>query len=206
MAMVRRLYRCSDCGFQFEEWQDKKDALLIDCPQRCTNTVAPDIERESEEDAVRLKDMLDSGVPPARSTNRSIALKQAEKAMESMGYTDFGDGGRPGDRAAKTPVPPQTSEIEAMTRQAVEAKAITQQEASQFAEGAKTFWQGGKQAPANAPRPPKLQQHINAAAPSAAVARSQGVDPMKLLHDGEKKSGGIKYDVVATDRAVRAKA
>lgn len=201
---TKRKYRCSDCGFQFEYTHvEKSEPLLTDCPNIdcASNAVAHDVEAERLEGEERIRRMVDSGIPPAMSTNKSVALKHAERAMESMGLTNANDGGRPGDRAAPTPTPPGTAEIEAMTRQAVEAKAITQQEATQFAEGARTFWQGGKQAPPGAARPPKLQQHINQAAPSAAVARQQGVDPIKLLHDGEKRTGGIKYDVVARAKA-----
>lgn len=140
--------------------------------------------------------MVDSGIPPGNPGIRSRAMDMAQRAMEEMGHTDANDSGRAGDRAAKTPAPPATAEIEAMTRQAVEAKALTEQDASKFAAGARTFWQGAKGS-SGGERPAKLQQHINASATGANIARNMGADPIKLLHDGEKKAGGMKLDVIA---------
>lgn len=200
---VRRKYRCGDCGFQFEHLHaDKREPMLSDCPECVAmQTVSHDVEAERMAGEAKIIAMVESGIPPAVRSNKTRAIAIAERAMEDMGHTNFNDSGKQGDVAAKAPAPMQTREIEQITREAVEAKAITEQDANAFSEGARNFWQGGQKPAADAPRPPKLQQHINAAPTSAAMARQAGVDPIKLLHDGEKKTGGIKYDVVARAKA-----
>lgn len=201
---VKRKYRCTDCGFQFDYTHvDKREALLTDCPNvDCvSNRVQHDVEAERAEGEARIARMVESGIPPGVRGNHSRAMDIAQANMESMGFTDVAGTGHAGDIAAPTPKPMHTAEIEQMTRQAVEAKAITQQDAQNFADGARSFWQGPKNASKGDPRPAKLQQYINAAPVAAAHARQMGADPIKMLHDGEKKAGGMKYDVVARARA-----
>lgn len=209
---TKRKYRCSDCGLQFEYTHiDKHEPLLQDCPNLAcaSNAVAHDIEAERAEGEERIRRMVESGIPPGVSTNKSIALKHAEKAMESMGMTDFNDSGRVGERAAKAPTPPQTSEAEAMTREMVQAGFLhNEQQAEAFKKGASTFWTHNDPAQKSKlaevarvnPLAAAVQRAPMVAPGAAAIARQMDRDPIKLLHDGEKKSGGLRHEVVAAVR------
>lgn len=194
MSFVKRLYRCTDCGFQFHNHDRRGDAPLTDCPECTAASARHDVEREHAEGEQRIARMLESGRPPAvGGTPIARAGKVAEAMMSEMGMSDMNDGGRAGDRAAKAPPPMQTAEIHEMTRAMVEAKQVTEAEASTFADGARSFWQAGSQQTA-----PKLQQHINAASGGAAAARREGVDPIQLFHDaGQQGAMNLNHDVVA---------
>lgn len=184
MPQVKRLLRCTDCGFQFHVFQDKGDLAPSDCPECVTaGTVAKDEAREFAEGEERIARMVESGIPPAMPTAKSKAMKVAEDMMADFGMTNMNDSGRAGDIAAKAPTPPQTAEVEQMTRAMAEAGQFKNDgEAEQFKNAAKSFWQPG-QAQA---QPEALKKHVARAPMAAAQARADGVDPVSLFHKAGK--------------------
>lgn len=186
--MIKRLYKCDNpaCGHEFHAYQDKGDPLLTDCPACAVANASHDIDRETAIGEARLQRMLDSGVPPGKRTVRTEALKTVEKMVDDMGMTNMSDSGKAGDIAAKAPTPPHAREIQEMTHAMVEAKQMSDQEATHFAKGAETFWQGSKTA-----TPARLQKHISAAPAASAAARREGIDPIEIFHKAGK-SGHLK--------------
>lgn len=199
MSQVRRLLKCDDCGFQFVLWADKRDPLPTECPNDACITGNPEVddERALREGEARIAKMLEEGKAPAiGGTPIARAGKEAEKMMTEMGMSNMADSGRQGEAAAMAPSAPHAREIQEMTHAMVEAKQMSEQEASTFAEGAKTFWQGD-----NDKQPDRLKKHINVAPAAAAVARREGVDPISLMHEAGK-SGALrrKPQIVASVR------
>lgn len=196
--MVRRTYKCGDCGNVFKVTQDAREALLADCPT-CTAAAAHDPVAEFEEGEARIQKMADERRAPGVRSNVSRAVDLAHNMMETdYGMTDANDTGRQGDAAFKAPAPIQSREAQAITRQMVEAKAITEAEAEPFVEQTKGFWQHQQGAmPANV-----AAQVMQAGAAGAAEARSAGVDPIALMHQAGKQ--GLlkdKLSVVASSPA-----
>lgn len=184
MPQVKLLLRCDECGFQFHHYQDKRDPAPVDCPECvAAGTVGKDEERERIEGEERIARMVESGIPPAMPTAKSKAMKVAEEMMTDFGMTNMNDSGRAGDIAAKAPTPPQTAEVEQMTRAMAEAGQFKNDaEADQFKKAAKSFWQPGH---AQA-QPEALKKHVERAPMAAAQARADGVDPVSLFHKAGK--------------------
>lgn len=219
--MIRRLYRCDDCGFQFQEYQDKSDPLLVDCPACAGAKAIQDHARETEENEARMRGILENQTPPAIKTtmtrHRDHALKTAEAMMIESGATDMHSSGRQGDIAAKAPAPVQSAEAEAMTRELVNANAVNESQANEFNAAAKNlfqpgqngFWQGGPKLAQSGPKmitprggAPAVDPMAVAmprAAANAKQARSEGVDPIALLHKN-KQDNRIRMQVEAKVR------
>lgn len=183
--MLRRLYKCADCGVQFHEFVDNKSTpLRVDCPE-CTKPAPLDVAGEKAEGEERIRVMLESGKPPGVRTNVSRAVEIAQRmAEDDYGMTNLRDNLKPGDIAAMPPPPIQSAEAQAIVREFVQAGAPPEM-GKELQEQAKNFWQ---------PNPAALAT----AAPGAAAARADGVDPVGLLHAAGKK-GILKptYDVVS---------
>jgi hypothetical protein len=113
--------------------------------------------------------------------------------MEDLGYSDMADNMREGDVAAKGPAPIQTAEAEAMVRQVGDAApAMTEQQKTM----AKAYWQNpGAQAK-------QVQALTTIARAQAGATAAAGQDPVGLLHEGAKKSGGMRLDVVSRSKGV----
>lgn len=194
MGYVRRVLKCDECGHQFELRQDSRDEIPAECPICAESAVAFDHMREKEEGEARILKMVDERRAPGRFTHKHQAMKIAESMMTDYGMTDFADGGRQGDRAAKAPSAPHSAEIQAMTREMVEARIIAEgEQAEAFAKGASTFWQAGEsnaglaEAAKTNPMAAAIHKAPMVAPAAAAQARSEGVDPVSLFHKAGKE-------------------
>lgn len=182
----------------------KGDPLPEGCPECGDGAPEHDIEREHAEGEARIAKMVEEGRAPAiGGTPIAKAGKMAEKIMSESGMTDMNDSGRRGDRAAKPPSPMQSREIQEITREMVEMKAVSPAAADQFAQGAQSFWQtpnkkGAKKiiTPNGMPSitPGNAAQAMQAGAMGAREARAAGVDPIELLHKSPDRR--MRLDVV----------
>lgn len=168
-AGVRRTYKCNDCFLEWTERHDSADSPVADCPVCALK--AEQVRR-----------------PVAVTTNKSRAIDYTQRMVEEdYGLTNFADNQRVGDNAIIGPSPMQTAEREAMTRAMVEAglPAELTQDQQQMAKG---FWGSGTPAPTGNPVVDQvLQAAVQSAPAGAAIARSEGVDPVGLIHEASSK-------------------
>jgi len=207
MGQVRRLLRCDSCGFQFELRQMKGDPLPESCPDCGVGEPEHDAEREFIEGEERIARMVEEGRAPAiGGTPIAKAAKIAEDMMRESGMSDWNDSGKAGERAAKGPSPMHTAEIEQITREMVQAKVVSESQASEFAQGAQNFWQTAPVKEAKSRKKiitpngmpvgaPSAAQTLALGAAGAAEARQAGVDPIALLHKSPDR--GMKLNVMA---------
>lgn len=174
-ATIKKTYRCDDCDCTFRrEFASEAEVVTPDCPN-CA---------------------VEAGwVPPlvGLKTNASRAVDYAYQTMEeTYGFTDMKDNLREGDIAAPAPPPVQTSEAEMLTMAVKQAMPeLTEKQA----EGVKNFWQQGVSREME-------EAAVNAARPASQLARADGSDPIKMLHEGEKATGGrMRLEVVGAAKA-----
>lgn len=168
---VVRTYAC-DCGHQWTEYHSSSDDAYPDCP----------ICAASEP----------KWVPqPLRITgDKSRAIDYAQQvAEEDYGLSNMKDNTRAGEAAAMGPAAETTAERESRAQREAEAArevgARMTSASPEVQQAVKQFWGGA--AGAN----PAARINIQAAgAQGAALARSEGRDPMAMLHKG-LKSGSI---------------
>lgn len=178
MAITRR-YLCDDCEWEWTVLHFSRDEPIPDCP-RC--------EAADEVKAIPGSFSIKTNASRAGDT----AYRMAE---ETYGITDANDNLREGDTFAKAPRPVQTAEAEAMVE---EIRSLAPTLSPQQAEQAKNFWMRGM-APDTAAQ--AQQQVMAQAAPAAQVARLDSSDPMKMLHEGEKATGGrMNLEVVGRSK------
>ncbi len=195
----KRTYRCGDCGIEFNEWVDSKDApLKVDCPE-CNAAAPHDPVAERRADAERMATILATGQPPSKGgSTMAKAVNFTQAMLEESGHTDF-NSARAGEAAFKPDSPMQTAERDAITQQIVNAggaPSLTPDQASMV----KGFWQpgAGRSAAAGA----VMEQSKG----GAAQARAMGVDPMAIVHAAGKKGMlGPKYDIVGREKMPAAK-
>jgi DNA-directed RNA polymerase subunit RPC12/RpoP len=172
-------YACDDCNVEFKGWRES-EGPYPDCPHCGTKggwaPQAPNII------GVKAKAI-------------DIAQKVAE---ETFGLTDMNDNNRPGDIVVKSPSPIQTAESEAITREYMAMTNAPPEIAPHLQGYVKSFF--GAAEAGNMPSANPMAQ-IQGAAPAAAEARSQGVDPIGLLHKSKTmaRSGINNLTVVAKD-------
>lgn len=159
---ITRKYLCDECGWEFTVLHWDRDDPVPACPA-CSSSA--------------------KNIPGsfAIKTNASRAGDMAYRmAEESYGITDANDNLKEGDSFMKAPAPVQTAEAEQLTRAMKEAMPeLTDQQAK----GVNDFWVKGMA--------PEQSQAMDAQAQQgAALARAGGDDPMALLHQGQKETGG----------------
>lgn len=215
--MIKRHYRCDICEYKWIALVDKRDPHPNACANPACASLEPvrhDVETERAEGEARILAMAEEGRAPGVRTNVSRAVDYTHKmAEEQYGLTDMNDDGRPGTSAFKDAPPPTTAavndEIQQMmdvVRQSGAADLIpVAPEIAAYAGSSdprQAFFGASGSVQGKAPGPqPAPQASIMAAAPSAAVARAQGEDPVALLHAAGKKGllndsyevvGGVK--------------
>lgn len=183
--MIRRTYGCNACNKEWTLLHDSSDETCTACPFCGAGA------------GWRPK-------PLRIKTNRSRAIDVTQQEMERMGHTDFNDGNRQGDVAAKGLRPQHSGEKEAMIRQTVEAtremaNAMTgtispemQAALKQFDGQTQPGQQGQPGQPSQQPAPtiaasvvPLNPQIMSQARQATAETRAQnGGSPMELLHRG----------------------
>lgn len=192
--MIRRIYHCDVCNFQFEHVCEKRDPDP-DCPQ-CAFVAIRDEAAEAEKDRQRMQDILDSGRAPAVIGHKAKAIDIAQQMSESMGYTDMKDNTRPGEANFKPESPITTAEAETAAREIMQyAAARSPMEpvsphiaaVSGHSDPVHTFW-GGAGAVQGEPGPGSFAPaNVSASAPAAAAARAEGNDPVAKLHEAGKQ-------------------
>lgn len=181
--MIRRTYGCNACNKEWTLLHDSSDETCTACPFCGAGA------------GWRPK-------PLRIKTNKSRAIDVTQQEMERMGHTDFNDGNRQGDVAAKGLRPQQTAEREAMIHQTVQAtremaNAMTgtispemQSALKQFDAQANPGAQPATPQPAMPPQgqvAPLNPQIMSQARQATAETKSQnGGSPMELLHRGVK--------------------
>lgn len=181
-AMIRRTYRCTDCGTEFRVMLASEDEAPGACP-RCPPTTEPSAP------AV--------WVPPRPGIVgiKSKAIDYTQNMMEQdYGLTDFNDNMRVGDMAIKSITPSQTGEREKVIRELVEA-GMPIPVAKEVEDAASNYWQG--QAGGSVAENSTMVNNSVASAASAA-ARAEGAEPLSILE--RARDQGImrpKYNVVA---------
>lgn len=163
-------YRCEDCDTTFKGWREN-EGPYPDCPH-CGEAGgwAPQA--------------------PNRIGIKAKAIDIAQRvAEESFGMTNMRDNQRAGDIAALPPSPIQTAEADAITREMVGAGFGTPEVAPHLQEYVKNFF-GATSAGGGMTVDPMAS--IQGAAPAAQAARTQGADPIALLHSAKGHGVGIE--------------
>lgn len=155
--MIRRTYKCEDCGDTFEVTCESNDPHA-DCPY-CK--------------------VVMNWQPGnfAITTNKAKAVDLTQKIVEEdYGMSNLKDNNREGDVAYKPPSPQTTQEREAETRMMIEAsQQIAKPAMHPSTQG---FWGGGAGG-----APPMVAQSLIAAAKTGPGA---GSDPISMLHKAGK--------------------
>jgi hypothetical protein len=196
VAYVQRRLLC-DCGF---EWSA---LCLADEP----NPECP----VCREVARRIPGRLN------KRTARSKAIDYVQQmAEQDYGLTDFNDNQREGDIAFKAPAEPSTAETEALIREAMQGQSANEQQVAGALHmlGMKKAADVWTHPGAMTPTPSNVGMGGGPSVPSfdpgqAGVARSEGFDPIGMLHDAGAKGalgpGGMPLTVVASDKPRRRK-
>lgn len=163
-------YRCDDCNTEFKGWRES-DGPYPDCP----SCASPGAWAPQTPNIIGIK---------ARAID--IAQRMAE---ETFGLTDINDNQRKGDIAAKAPAPINTAEADAMTRELIAAGLGTPEVAPHLQGYVKNFFGAGNNGGGMMVDP---AASIQGAAPAAAAARTDGADPIALLHKGRGFGTGIE--------------
>ena len=168
---VTRTYACDDCGNQWSYLHLNRDDPVPECAM-CLSKAAP-------------KQLIGSfNIGTVKSKAIDYTWKMAQ---ERYGMTDMRDNSYEGDAAALPPSPVQTAEADQLTRLMKEASP---EMSSEQADMTKSFWQKGA-------APPMQQALTQTAMANAAQTRQDGLDPMGLVHQGEKATGGrMKLEVI----------
>lgn len=202
--MIRRSYHCDVCEHDFEHVCEKNDPDP-DCPE-CAFLATRDLLAEQAKDAARLQTIIDSGKAPAVIGHKAKAIDFAQKMSEDMGYTNMRDNTRPGEANFMPDTPMTTAQATEVAREMMQVVAATpalQAASPHIAAIAGThdpvsaFW-GGSGSVQGAPGPASgLASNVQAGAHGAVAARSEGHDPVAMLHDaGRKGKLPIQHDVV----------
>jgi len=167
-SQVRRTFECDVCSTQFSMWV-ARDSAIPDCPI-CELAARAAITS-----------------PPINGTHSKAIDIAPEIAEKDWGMTNLRDNQRKGDTAIVPPSPIQSAERDAMMQQMAEAgmpvNLTPEQQAMQ-----KGFWGSGTPAPTGNPVIDQVLTAATFAAPAgAALARSEGVDPVELLHRAPPK-------------------
>ncbi len=164
---VVRTFACDDCGATFEITQGMNDEPP-DCPN-CSRVL------EWQPGRVNI------------IGNKSRAVDATQQILEQdFGMSNIRDNMREGDVAAMPAAAPTGAQIDAEIRTVAEyatqttgAPTLNQTQA----EMAKAFWAGGQTPLQKVP----AAEMLNNAKASTALANSEGLNPMTLLHKAGKK-------------------
>lgn len=170
---VTRSYACNDCGYEWSHLHLNRDDPVPDCAV-CRSKEAP-------------KQLVGSfNIGTVKSKAMDYTWKMAQ---ERYGMTNMRDNSREGDAAFMAPPPVQTAEAEQLTRLIKEASPELSPEQADMT---KNFWMHG-----NATSEPMKQALTQTAMANAAQTRQDGLDPIGLVHQGEKATGGrMKLEVI----------
>ena len=178
---VTRRYLCDDCGHEFTKFHMNREEPVPEC-ERCAAATK------------NIPGMF------AITGIKSKAIDYTHAMMEQdYGMTNMRDNAKEGEAYALPPAPVQTAEREQLTRaimETVQGEASPEVRAD-LAENVNEFWKTGK-----TPQHPIEQAKIQEATTVGVQAqRSDGADPIGLLHEGQKKAGGgMKLDVVSRSK------
>lgn len=167
---------CDDCGLEFLQRGYEDGEPLPDCPS-CVRA-----------SATQIPGMFNIG------TTKSKAIDFTQKMVErDYGLTDFADNQRAGDVAYKPESPMHTAESDALIRDMIAVGAAPVMP-DHLQKAAQDFW---SPKPLAAMAPANAGQLMQAAGGAAALARSEGIDPVQLLHEaGRKGDMDMKLRVV----------
>jgi hypothetical protein len=173
-------YHCDECDLTFKSFREV-DGPLPDCPI-CVPDNTP-FEAKA----------------PAIIGNKAKAIDMAQKiAEEDFGLTDMRDNNRPGDVIVKSPSPIQTAESEQITREMMAVTNAGPEVAPHLQQYVKNFFGAANQGQTTIDPAASIQ----GAAPAAQAARSEGVDPIALLHKSKGLNSGInRLNVIAKAKA-----
>lgn len=173
MPIIRRTYRCSDCGYEMTRTEYASDEPIPDCP-------ACHIATQKVPGLFSIK------------TNRSRAVDVAQQiAEEDFGLTNMRDNQRAGDTAVLPPDPIQGAEREQITRELAQmASAMGSDAPPEVASAVNGFWGGQMGSGAG-------DQSVAKEASKAAEAA--GASPVGLLEQARDAgiSTNMRYDVIS---------
>lgn len=177
MGFVYRNYRCDSCGLEMPDVFQARD----EGPPPCPNC---DVDMEKGVNTPKIHHA---------ATTRKDEIQRG--FAEDYGLSDMNTAGREGEAAAKAPPPPSNADKEKFMQAVSESTQQTAGVALNETQKkmAENFWNNPGSAPLPVPQVIGGQNPLAVAAPAAAMARSEGVDPIALLH---KAKENIPYQVV----------
>lgn len=184
---ISRTYLCDDCQGQFNRLHWDRDEPVPECPY-CASDAARNIPGTFN-------------ITGARAKAIDIAQQIAE---EDYGLTNMRDNLREGDIAAMGPSAPQTAEREELVREMQATFGEAAGTPERLEQNIKEFWHTGG---SKTSLPPEAQmardQKVAEARMASTVARTDGADPIELLHKAEKAAnphGGMNLHVMSRSK------
>lgn len=180
---ISRKYLCDDCTGEFTRLHWDREEPVPECPY-CASATARNIPGTFSITGVKAKAI-------------DIAQQIAE---EDYGLTNMRDNLREGDIAAMGPSAPQTAEREEIVREMQGAFGDAAGTPEHLERNIQEFWHTGT--PSSIPPEAQAARDMKVAEARAAsaVARTDGADPIELLHKAEKAAnprGGMNLHVMS---------